>query len=303
MSIDATAARTDAAVDENPLEQLGEQVRAQRALHGMSRKEVCDQAEVSERHLAMIEKGEGNVSIKLLTRIAAALNVPAGDLVSPPHPHNTLVHKLLNDLSPEDFEAAYRLLRERFHTAGTGVISLVGLRGAGKTTLGQRLAKDLDVPFLRVSAQIEDLAGIPMGELQELTGQAGYRRLEEQAVAQILTQHEAAVVEAGGSIVANSQAYDRLLRDSWVIWIQAAPAEHMQRVLDQGDLRPMGGREDAMDDLVAMLNERSGLYAQAHTSLDTSRKAVDATFTELSGMVADFKNKQAKQKGKHGHTS
>lgn len=265
------------------LRQVGERVRGMRALHGVSRKMLADRAEVSERHLAMLEKGAGNVSLRLLGRIAAALGVEPAELLQPPStPQIRLIAELLARLTAEQQLEVYRLLAASFPQ---GVIhrriALVGLRGAGKTTLGGRLAEVLGVPFVRISSLIEEDAGMSMGEIHELLGQPGYRRLEERAVEEALARYDAGVFEAGGSIVANAPAYQTLLREAWVVWIKASPAEHMNRVIAQGDLRPMAGREDAMEDLLAILEQRAELYANAHASLDTSGRPVDDCVAEL----------------------
>jgi len=267
----------------------GEQIRASRALRGMSRKMVADQADVSERHLAMIEKGTGNVSIRLLGRIADALDIPAGHLLTPPPSQQfTLFSELLSRLSDGEQREAYQLVAKHFpQLQSPRRIVLVGLRGAGKTALGERLAHALHVPFRRLSGVVEYIAGMPMHEIHELVGQAGYRRLELQAAHQILAHGDDAVIEAGGSIVSNAPAYETLLRGAHVIWLKASAEEHMARVVQQGDLRPMGGREDAMDDLVAMLDERGPLYAHAHATLDTSDRTEDESFEALQRLSAE----------------
>lgn len=265
------------------LARVGERVRGMRALRGVSRKMLADRAEVSERHLAMVEKGAGNVSLRLLGRIAGALGVEAGELLQAPEtPQIRLVTELLARLTAEQQLEVYRLLAEAFPQ---GVvhrrIALVGLRGAGKTTLGTRLAEVLGVPFVRLSSLIEAGAGMSMSEIHELLGQPGYRRLEERAVEDAMARYDAGVFEAGGSIVANVPAYQTLLREARVVWIKASPAEHMNRVIEQGDLRPMAGREDAMEDLLAILEQRAQLYANAHATLDTSGRALEDCIAEL----------------------
>lgn len=290
MPEDRALAETRADGEHDLLKTAGEQIRALRALRGVSRKAVADQAEVSERHLGLIETGKGNVSIRLLGRIATALGVPAGELLSPlPSHHVRLLGELLATLSDDEQQEAYRLLRTRFRDARAGRrVTLIGLRGAGKSTLGRRLAEKYEAPFLRISREVERLAGMPIAEVHELVGQLGYRRLEQQAVQRALTDHPNAVIEAGGSIVANAGAFEALLRESHVVWIQASPREHMDRVVRQGDLRPIGGREDAMEDLMAMLSERTPLYAHAHSTLDTTQTAEDDSFDALCAIAAPY---------------
>jgi XRE family transcriptional regulator, aerobic/anaerobic benzoate catabolism transcriptional regulator len=287
MSEDQALVETKADGEHKLLQTAGERIRALRALRGMSRKMVADQADVSERHLGLIETGKGNVSIRLLGRIASALGVPAGELLSPsPGHHVRLLGELLATLSDDEQQEAFRLLRTRFRDAGKGRrVTLIGLRGAGKSTLGRRLAERYGVPFVRISREVERLAGMPIAEVHELVGQLGYRRFEQQAVQRMLTDHRCAVIEAGGSIVANAGAFEALLRESHVVWLQASPREHMERVIRQGDLRPIGGREDAMDDLMAMLSERTPLYAHAHATLDTTRTTEDDSFDALCAIA------------------
>ncbi len=265
------------------LRRVGEGIRSVRALRGVSRKMLADRAEVSERHLAMVEKGDGNVSLRLLGRIAAALGVePAELLEARGTPQIRLVTALLARLTSEQQLEVYRLLAEAFPQGGVHRrIALVGLRGAGKSTLGARLAEVLGVPFVRLSSLIEASAGMSMSEIHELLGQSGYRRLEERSVEEAMTRYDAGVFEAGGSIVANPPAYQMLLREARVVWIKASPSEHMNRVIEQGDLRPMAGREDAMEDLLAILEQRAQLYANAHATLDTSGRRTDDCLAEL----------------------
>lgn len=267
---------------------VARRVRSLRALRGVSRKMLAEYSGVSVRHLAQIEQGLGNVSIRLLQQIAAALGVsPAELLAEPPTQEQALLANMVASLSPAEYAQVEGLIRQRLRQParpGARSISLVGLRGAGKSTLGQALAEALEVPFVSITQMIEDAAGMHVAEINALSGQAGYRRYEQQAVAAAM-QGPVAVIEAGGSVVANTRAYADLLAQSFVVWVKASPAEHMARVIAQGDLRPMEGRRDAMDDLVAMLEERSSLYAQAHAVLDTSGCAIDASVTAIKAIA------------------
>lgn len=275
-------------VESSVLERVAQRVRSLRALRGISRKILAERAQVSVRHLAQIEGGTGNVSIKLLGQIAGALGVSAAELLwTPRSSQHALLADLIDTLSPDECRKAEDMLRREFRSAAPTqrFITLIGLRGAGKTTLGRQLARAHGVPFLRVTELIEQRAGMPVAEIHSLSGQLGYRRYELEAVQQALASEAGAVVEAGGSIVANNQAFNALLAGSLVVWVQTSPQEHMSRVVEQGDLRPMEGRRDAMDDLLAMLEERSPKYAQAHARLDTSGAAPEQSLAELSAMT------------------
>jgi XRE family aerobic/anaerobic benzoate catabolism transcriptional regulator len=269
---------------------IGTRVRALRARRGISRKLLALDSEVSERHLAQLELGKGNMSIALLDRVAGALDTDLGDLVRGGQ-HQTaeqvLIDDLLHSLSTIDLKAALELLHSRYLTpvGGRHRVALVGLRGAGKTTLGEQLARCRKVPFVRLVAEIERLAGMDASEIFELSGQSGYRRLEKKALTKTLSRYRACVIEAGGSIVAEPGSFNLLLTSCTVVWIRALPEQHMQRVIDQGDLRPMAGNADAMSDLKWILQEREPFYAKAHHILDTSARSVDECAGELARMI------------------
>jgi len=272
------------------LARIGARVRSLRALRGMTRKSLMMASAVSERHLAQLEAGIGNMSITLLDRVAEALDADLGDLVRGGN-NEALERILINDqlrsLPTAELKTVVELLHRRYFTE-TGVhrrIALIGLRGAGKTTLGQRLAAFHGVPFVRLVAEIEKLAGMSASVIFELSGQSGYRRLEEKALTETLSNYATCVIEVGGSIVAEPDLFELLLSSCTVIWIQAQPEQHMQRVMDQGDLRPMAGHTDAMSDLRRILQEREPFYARAHHHLDTSTRSVDDCVAALAEMT------------------
>lgn len=265
---------------------IGSRVRSLRARRGMTRKMLVVESEVSERHLAQLEMGQGNISIALLERVALALDTDLGDLVRGGQGETIeqiLINEQLRGLSRDELKSALELLHERyFTTTGTRQrIALIGLRGAGKTTLGKMLARHRNLPFVQLAAEIERLAGMDASEIFEFSGQAGYRRLEEKALSVTLADHKACVIEVGGSIVVNHDLFRLLLSSCRVVWIRALPEQHMQRVIDQGDLRPMSGNEDAMSDLKRILQEREPFYARAHHVLDTATRSVDDSVQEL----------------------
>jgi len=270
---------------ESVLNVVARRVRSLRAMRGVSRKILAERSGVSVRHLAQIEQGTANVSIKLLDRISYALGVnPAELMTEAVFDERAMLHDLIASLDAEACREAERLIRRELLTRQhnrSEFVSLIGLRGAGKSTLGRLLAEDLGVDFISITHLIESTAGMRVAEINDLSGQSGYRRYELTAVEVALAHPGGGVIEAGGSIVANRPAYNALLARSRVIWVQASPEEHMNRVIEQGDLRPMEGRSDAMDDLVAMLEERTPLYALAHSTLDTSGRDLITSLEEL----------------------
>jgi XRE family aerobic/anaerobic benzoate catabolism transcriptional regulator len=267
---------------------LGERVREARARRGMSRKGLARDSGVSERYLAQLESGEGNASVLLLRQIAGALNLPLTDLLREPDgnpPELALTMQLLQRLTPAQLTLARQELMHRF--AGSSParrrqrIALIGLRGAGKSTLGARLAKELDAPFVELDREIEREAGTSLSEIFLLYGQAGYRRYERRALEKTLEQHERCVIAAGGSVVSEPATYELLLSACHTVWLRARPEEHMARVVAQGDTRPMAGNTQAMDDLRRILDARAGLYGQADAVVDTAGRSVEQSLRDL----------------------
>jgi XRE family aerobic/anaerobic benzoate catabolism transcriptional regulator len=271
---------------------LGERVREARARRGMSRKTLAQDSGVSERYLAQLESGEGNASVLLLRQIAGALNLPLTDLLREPNggsPELALTVQLLQRLSPAELTLAREELMHRFGGGSQARrrqrIALIGLRGAGKSTLGARLANELGVPFIELDRQIEREAGTSLSEIFLLYGQAGYRRYERRTLEKVLEQHERCVIAAGGSIVSEPATYDLLLSTCHTVWLKARPEEHMARVIAQGDTRPMAGNMQAMDDLRRMLDARAALYGQADAVVDTAGRSVEQSLRDLKRSV------------------
>ncbi|MBT77478.1 MAG: helix-turn-helix transcriptional regulator [Gammaproteobacteria bacterium] len=259
---------------------VGKKVRNLRALRGMTRKMLAQRSDVSERYLAQLEQGCGNISIALLDRVAAALNIDVAELLRI-YDHQTaeqvLVSELLGELTPDDQKIALQMFYERFSLSANSQrrVAVIGLRGAGKSTIGAMLAEQLGLPFIGLVSVIEALAGMNVSEVFALSGQAGYRRLEEQSLAETLKRHDRCVIEAGGSIVTEPRLLNILLTTCFVIWLQARPEKHMERVVEQGDLRPMLDHDDAMADLRSILTEREPFYAKAHLTIDTSDLSIE----------------------------
>lgn len=271
---------------------LGERVRAERARRGMTRKMLARDAGLSERYLAQLEAGKGNMSIDLLRRVAAGLHLPLGKLVgeeSEEPVELALAVAALRRLPPEDLREARAMLEGRFGRSQAGErqrrIALIGLRGAGKSTLGRRLAQHLAVPFIELDAEIERDCGLSLGEIFALHGQAAYRRSERRALDGALARHPAFVLAAGGSIVAEAATFERLLAGCYTVWLTASPEEHMNRVIEQGDLRPMADNREAMADLKRILAVRGPLYARADATVDTAGRTVEASFRRLLAAV------------------
>jgi XRE family aerobic/anaerobic benzoate catabolism transcriptional regulator len=266
--------------DDPFLRRLGEKVRTMRSRRGMSRKVLARHSDVSERYLAQLEAGEGNCSIQLLRRIADAMSVPVADLVDdrPERPlEATLLEQFLSRLSPAEIVEARELLVGRFGGSSTAMrrdrIALIGLRGGGKSTIGTLLAERLGIPFVELDRVIEQKSGMPLGEMIEMFGQEMFRRTERAALESILQDNPRLVLATGGGLVTEPATYELLLRSCMTVWVRANPDAHMQRVIAQGDLRPMADNARAMDDLVSILKSREPLYAKADIVLDTAGKA------------------------------
>lgn len=255
------------------LSALGKRVREGRERRGLSRKALSLEARVSERYLAQLEAGEGNVSIVLLRRVASALGMTLPDLVGDAAPEQRLIRRFLEELPPHRLEdALVRLMREfgRNDASRRTRIALVGLRGAGKTTLGAALARELHWPFVELDREIEREAAVSLSELFMLYGQAGYRRIERRCLERVLDSHDRVVLAVGGGIVSEPETFHLLLDRCFTVWVRAAPEEHMGRVVAQGDFRPMEGSAEAMDDLKRILAAREPLYRKADAVVDTS---------------------------------
>lgn len=271
---------------------VGKQVRGLRAQRGMTRKTLASHSAVSERYLAELEQGRGNISIALLGRVARALETELSDLLrlrDNQSAEQKLITELTRELIPEDQKIALQMLYDRFSMpdACKRRVALIGLRGAGKTTLGRLMAEYFDIPFVGLVGVIEDLAGMSVSEIFSLSGEAGYRRLEEQALLETLKLYDSCIIEAGGSIVGEPRLLNTLLTTCHVVWLKTEPEQYMERVVAQGDLRPMLNHPDAMSNLRRLLTEREPFYAKAHVAIDTSNRTIDDCLKELLLSVPD----------------
>lgn len=273
------------------LHRLGERVREARARRGMTRKQLARESGVSERYLAQLEAGQGNISITLLRQVARAMTLPLGELLreAPAPLEMTLLMETLARLAPEQLAEARRMLGAAFQESaarGRRRIALIGLRGAGKSTLGARLGAALGVPFIELDREIEQSFGTNLGEVFDLYGHAAYRRAERAALAAVIARHDRAVIATGGSIVAAPATYDLLLSACFTVWLKARPDEHLARVAAQGDFRPMAASAQAMADLEQILAGRNALYAKADAAVDTAGATVEESFARLYAVAA-----------------
>ncbi len=279
---------TDAAF----LRAIGERVREARVRSNITRKVLARLSGVSERYLALLETGQGNVSVLLLRQVAAALDLSADELLrdTTGEPSGSgSIALLLRRMSAQQIARARDLLLREIHDhphERGARIALIGLRGAGKTTLGQGLARTLKRPFIELDHEIEREAGTSLSEIFLLYGQQGYRRYERRCLEKILDNDENCVIATGGSIVSERATYDLLRATCFTVWLTALPEEHMARVIAQGDTRPMEGSEQAMDDLRRILDSRVRLYGQADAVVDTAGKSVRQSLKNLKQTIA-----------------
>jgi len=278
---------------------LGTRVRDLRNRRGMTRKTLAHESDVSERHLAQLESGEGNISILLLRRIAAVLSISLEELFAPNQKDDRrdeqqrssqkqTILRFIERLPGHRLEeAAARLIRDFGPEQNLRLarIALIGLRGAGKSTLGTKLAAERNVPFIELDYEIEKDTGMPLGEIFSLYGQSGYRAIEKRTLERVLRGSDRAVVSVGGGIVSEKETYEYLLAHCYTVWIKAQPEEHMSRVIAQGDFRAMAGSDRAMEDLRGILESREPLYRKADATVDTSKESVDASFTKLKAAL------------------
>ncbi len=238
------------------LSRLGERVRAWRNEQGMTRKSLAQASGVSERYLAQLEAGEGNISVLLLRKVARAMSVPVEELVR------------------EDRSAEKK------------PIALLGLRGAGKSTLGARLGESLKIPFVELDREVEKEAGAALGEVFAMYGQDAFRRFERRALERVLAQNGRAVIATGGSLVTDPGTYKLLLDRCRCVWLKASPEDHMARVIAQGDMRPFKGRSAALDEIKKLLEDRNRLYSRADATVDTSGRTVKQSLNEIRNALA-----------------
>jgi len=277
---------------------LGERTRALRARRGMTRKGLAKAADVSERHLANVEMGVGNASVQFLRQLALALDCSLAELVgdeSASSPEWLMIREILRGRSEAELAEARASLVTMFGAPASDAarrqrIALIGLRGAGKSSLGRALADRMRMPFVELNRRIEALAGCTLSEIHSLYGPAAYRRYERRALEEAIQGNPRAVIATPGGIVSDPGAFNLLLAHCRTVWLQATPEEHMGRVLAQGDTRPMAGNRgnaEAMNDLRRILESRAAFYSKADAVFDTSGQSFEAALDGLERLLRD----------------
>ncbi|MEO1495427.1 MAG: helix-turn-helix transcriptional regulator [Pseudomonadota bacterium] len=270
-------------------ELVGSRLRAARKARGLSRRELSERSGVSQRYLAQVESGGGNISIALLLKVGTALDrrvewfVEDSDPAMEPDRHVAHLYAQANHADRSAIDAI--LSKYRADPTRARRVALIGLRGAGKSTLGRRASEALSVPFVELNHEIEAQSGMPVADVMALYGQEGYRTLEHTALRRVANAHETVILAVAGGIVGAPDTFDLLLEQFHTVWLRAAPEAHMNRVRAQGDERPMAGNPSAMEDLQAILRSREALYARADVELDTSAQGEDATLTRLVEII------------------
>lgn len=271
---------------------LGERVRALRARRGLTRKSLATTAEVSERHLANLEYGTGNASILILLQVANSLQCSLSELLgdmTTSSPEWLMIREQLANADEATIKRVRLSIDEILGASGGHTrnqrVALIGLRGAGKSTLGQRLADDLGYPFVEVNREIEKLAGCSVNEIQALYGMNAYRRYEKRALEAVIQANPQAIIATPGGMVSDVATFNLLLSACTTVWLKAEPEDHMQRVIAQGDMRPMASSKEAMEDLKQILKGRAAFYSKADVTINTSAQDEAATFELLSTQV------------------
>lgn len=278
--------------DEAFLQGVGGRVRELRERRGMTRKALAGEADVSERYLGQLESGDGNMSIVLLRRVTVALNTKLIAVLEPEQPggvERRLISRLLEEVPAHRLEdLVFRLIRDfsKEEASRRNRVALIGLRGAGKSTLGRRLATERGCEYFELDGEIERESGLPLSELFSLYGQPGYRRLERRCLERLIAANSKMVVAVGGGVVSESETFDLLLGNCFTVWLKATPEEHMSRVIAQGDLRPMADNDEAMEDLKRILAAREPFYRKADIILDTSSQSTESSFAQLREIVS-----------------
>jgi XRE family transcriptional regulator, aerobic/anaerobic benzoate catabolism transcriptional regulator len=272
--------------------EVGRLVRLSRAKRGMTRRQLAHASGASERYLAQIEAGRGNPSVIMLSAIADALELPTIDLLPRANGRPAALTRILDVLGrapaselPVIAELIEACAVERPAIDRARRIALIGLRGAGKSTLGRSLADGLGLPFIELDRLVEQDYGASISDLIEMAGLPTFRRYERTCLDRVIAEHEAAVIATAGGIVSDAETFALLLRRTHTVWIKARPQQHMVRVIGQGDFRPMAHNREAMADLVAILEARAADYARAEATLDTSDAAVEQSCGKLRELV------------------
>ena len=275
---------------------LGERLKLLRARRGITRKSLAQLADVSERHVANVESGVGNASIQFLRQLCGVLNCSLAEMTGDETASSAdwlMIREILRGRSEDELGKARSVLADLFEAPTSEAsrrrrIALIGLRGAGKSTLGRMLAAHWSVPFIELSGVIEQMAGCSIAEIHGLYGQTAYRRYEQRALEDVIQHHAQAVIATPGGIVSEPATFNFLLSHCYTIWLRATPDQHMARVLAQGDSRPMSGNREAMEDLKRILDSRAQFYSKADCIFDTGRAEVGGTQSALSALLGQL---------------
>ena len=276
---------------EDYLRQLGERIRALRARRGMTRKQLSHESSVSERYLAQLEAGKGNMSIGLLRQVAMAMGFGLPDMLREGPETPRRIFPYWWNISAASIRSNWQRPSKSCSTGSVPTrgrrrrLALIGLRGAGKSTVAARLADRLDVPFIELAREIEADAGMEQDKIFSLSGQAAFRRYERRSLERVIEHHDAAVIATGGGLVSEPATFELLLNSCFTIWLKASPEDHMQRVVAQGDRRPMADNNEAMDDLRRILENRAGHYAKADLAVDSSGRTAAEVTDEILAVV------------------
>lgn len=277
---------------------LGERLKLLRARRGLTRKALAQLSGVSERHLANVETGVGNASVQFLRQLCGVLNCSLAEMTgdeTASTPDWLMIREILRGRNEEELARARLVLGELFDSPVSEAsrrqrIALIGLRGAGKSSLGRLLADQINAPFIELSNQIEQLAGCSIAEIHALYGQGAYRRYEQRALEEIIRHYPRAVIATPGGIVSEPATFNLLLSHCYTVWLKASPEEHMGRVLAQGDRRPMSGNREAMEDLKRILESRAQFYSKADKIVETSELSHEAAFASLMDLFRGGQN-------------
>jgi XRE family transcriptional regulator, aerobic/anaerobic benzoate catabolism transcriptional regulator len=258
------------------LQRLGARVRALRSEASLTIKELARRAELSLRFVIQLEAGQGNISVAGLARVASALGRPLPELIPPANNDQSIrarLWQLLSNSSDEELQDFQHWFAQRTGDDNRHFVALIGLRGAGKSTVGQQLAGRLGCEFVELDSRIEQAAGLSLGEIFSMHDEAYYRRLELQELVRLFNESKGCVLATGGSLVTYAESWSLVRRNCFSVWLRATPEEHMTRVVQQGDLRPMKDNPSAMNELKALLVRREPLYSEAEKTIQTSDRS------------------------------
>jgi len=267
---------------------VGASVKAARSRRGVTRRNLARHASISERYLTELEAGRANASLSVIHRVALALGLNIGELIPSSSTDVDVITSRLASLKPQRRQRVLDILVKAAATDAPEQaigVALVGLRGAGKSTLGAQIARKHGLKFVRLRDRIEQLGGQQLGDLVSLAGQRAYRRLERQALMETIDQGGPLILEVGGSLVTETETYAHLLSHFYTVWICAEPDDHLQRVVEQGDRRPMAGSRNALEDIKIMLSERDADYRRAHAKLNTHGQTVQTSVQALDALA------------------